>query len=162
MLKVLILSCILLLSSCSHYRTKPDIKDFVSNWTQQFSVQDKRYAKLYEKYLHTVEDIYSRAGEGDEFETYLESLESNSQVLADQEKTLPDLYRQKTGREIASDPEDYKGFIRSQTGLLYNKLYSARELKIQDEVGDALYGKLKENYQQFMKQENAEKFSFPL
>ena len=82
--------------------------------------------------------------------------------MADQEKTLPELYRQKTGREIASDPEDYKGFIRSQTGLLYNKLYSARELKIQDEAGDELYGKLKENYQLFMKQENAESFSFPL
>lgn len=162
MLKVLILSSVFIISSCSHYRTKADIHDFVASWTRQFSVQDERYAKLYEKYLHTVEGIYSRAGEGDEFESYLESLENNSQILADQEKTLPDLYRQKTGREIASDPEDYKGFIRAQTGLLYNKLYSARELKIQDEVGDELYGKLKENYQQFMKRENAETFSFPL
>lgn len=161
MLKTLILSLFFMLG-CSHYRTKADIKDFVADWTKQFSVQDERYSKTYEKYLHSVEDIYQRAGEADEFEAYLESLESNSQVLADQEKTLPDLYRERTGREIASDPEDYKTFIRNQTGLLYNKLYTARELKIRDEVGVDLYGKLKENYQQFMKQENAESFSFPL
>jgi hypothetical protein len=106
MLKVLILSFVFVLSACSHYRTKSDIQDFVSHWTKQFSIQDDRYAKLYEKYLNSVENIYIQTGQGREFETYLDSLESNSKVLADQEKTLPDLYRQKTGREIASDPED--------------------------------------------------------
>jgi hypothetical protein len=162
MLKVLILSCAFILSACSHYRTKADIKDFVSDWTKQFSIQDERYSKTYENYLHSVEEIYTRAGESKEFESYLESLESNSQVLADQEKTLPDLYLQRTGREIASDPEEYKTFIRAQTALLYNKLYTARELRLRDEAGGELYGKLKLNYQNFVKQEKAESFAFPL
>ena len=152
MLKILILSSFIFVSACSHHRTKADIKDFVADWTKQFSVQDERYSKTYEKYLHSVEEIYVLAGVGDEFESYLESLESNSQVLADQEQTLPELYREKTGREIASDPEEYKTFIRNQTGLLYNKLYTARELKIRDQVGEDLY----------VKQEKAERFSFPL
>jgi hypothetical protein len=82
--------------------------------------------------------------------------------MSDQEKTLPELYFQKTGRDIASDPSDYKSFIRTQTSRLYHKIYSARELKIREDSGEAIYQRLKENYRNFMRAENAENFAYPL
>lgn len=161
MWKFILLGC-LLLGGCSHSGPSQEVKSFVHNWTQQFKPQDKNYPKVYEQYLATVEETYRNSGAKDKFNSYLESLVNNSQILADQENALPQLYKEKTGRSVASDDQNYKLFITQQMTALYDKLFTARELKIREEVGPELYEDLKDNYQEFVKNENARKYAFPL
>ena len=83
-------------------------------------------------------------------------------VIAHQKSALPGLYKQRTGRNVASGDPTYSLFATKEMTELYDKLFAARELKIKDEVGEETYERLRNNYTKFVDKENAKQLGFPL
>lgn len=162
MFKLLILSSFIALAACTHTSSHPEVKSYMQSWHKQHESMDKRYAEMYKRYLNTVAKVFANNNQEKKFRAYLDSLNSNTQTLAQQQETLPDLYRQRTGRAIASDVSSYELFKTLEMTKLYDNLFDARELKLRDELGDALYQDLQSNYKDFMLKEQADQFGFPL
>lgn len=162
MFKSLCLASILIFTACSHSPSNQEVSSFMQSWHDQYESRDKRYSEKYERYLNSVAKVYEDNNQEKKFRSYLDSLNSNSQTLTQQQETLPDLYRQKTGRAIASDVSSYELFKTLEMTKLYDNLFDARELKLKDEVGEKLYQDLQANYKDFMVNEQADEFGFPL
>lgn len=162
MLRILFLIFVFFSVSCTHSTTSPQVKTFVQSWKDQYQPHNKNYAQVYQRYLTTVEKIYMDNDKPELFRAYLDSLNSNSQILADKESALLDLYNRKRGRTIASTSTDFKLYKTKQMTDLSDKLYQGRELKIKEDVGDEMYLDLLNNYNKFVSTKNAEMFAFPL
>jgi len=149
--------------SCTHSTPSPEVKTFVQSWKDQYEPHSENYAQVYQRYLASVEKVYKKNDQHEKFRSYLDSLNNNSQILADQEASILDLYRNSIRRTTASkDDSDFKLFRTRRMSELSDKLYQGRELKIKEEVGDSMYSDLHNNYNQFVSKTNAEKFAFPL
>lgn len=150
-------------SSCSHTNPSPEVKTFVQSLKDQYEPHDPFYSQVYERYITSVEIVYQKNLKSEKFRSYLDSLNNNYQILAHQKSALPGLYKQQTGREVASvDKKDYELFATREMTALSDKLFTARELKIKDEVGEKTYEDLRANYAKFAEKENATQFAFPL
>jgi hypothetical protein len=162
MVRLFFLSFFIFFASCSHHKPSTQVKTFVQSFQDQFEPHDPSYAQVYERYLASVETIYKEDLKNERFRSYLDSLNNNYQILAQQEKALPGLYKEQTGRVVASDDSNFRLFKTKEMTTLSDKLFAARELKIKDEAGEGTYEKLKENYVEFVEDENAKQFGFPL
>lgn len=148
--------------SCTHSTTSPQVKTFVQSWKDQYRPHNDNYAQVYQRYLTTVEKIYNDNDVPKKFRSYLDSLNNNSQILADQESSISELYNRKRGRTIASTSPDFRLYKTKRMADLSDKLYQGRELRIKEEVGDPMYLELLNNYNEFVSTKNAEMFAFPL
>lgn len=163
MFKFFVLVVLILFGACSTKGPSREVKTFVQSYEDQFNPKDPRYAQVYERYLASVEKIYNDNNKKNEFRSYLDSLNNNSQILSDQQNALPELFKKETGQTINdSTKQPYMLFRTRQMSSLSDKLYTARELKIKEEGGDELYEKLRINYAKFIEKEKAEKYGFPL
>lgn len=163
MFKFIVLVTLFMFGACSTKGPSREVKTFVQSYEDQFNPKDPRYAEVYERYLASVEKLYKESDKKNEFRSYLDSLNNNSQILADQKHALPELFKKETGQTINdSTKQPYLMFRNRQMTSLSDKLYTARELKIKDEGGEELYQKLRVNYAKFIEKEKAEKFGFPL
>ena len=138
------------------------VKTFVQSWKDQYQPHDELYAQVYQNYLTSVEKIYTYNDSPQKFRSYLDSLNNNSQILSDQESSLLHIYNRKKGRTIASLNTDFKLFKTKKMSDLSDKLYQRRELKIKQDLGDKMYLELLSNYDDFMDENNAALFAFPL
>ena len=162
MLRFFFLIVVLFSVACTHSTTSPQVNTFVQSWKDQYQPHNEKYAQVYQGYLTTVEKIYKDNDKPDKFRSYLDSLNSNSQILADQESAIAELYNRKRGRTIASTSSDFKLYKTKNMADLSDKLYQSRELKIKEEVGDEMYLELLNNYNGIVSSRNAEMFAFPL
>jgi len=162
MVRAFLLCLILLFTACTHTKTPSEVKTFVRSMQDQYEPHDPYYAQTYERYLTSVENVYRKNGQEKKFRSYLDSLNNNSQILEQQQAALPALYRNETGRKIASHDKNYELFKTREMTSLHDKIFTARELKIKDEVGDKTYENLQENYVKFIGKTDAEKYGFPL
>jgi hypothetical protein len=162
MLRFFFLIVVFFSISCTHSPTSPQVKTFVQSWKDQYQPHNEKYAQVYQSYLTTVEKIYKKNDNQDKFRSYLDSLNNNSQILADQESAIAELYSRKRGRTIASTGPEFKLYRTKKMTDLSDKLYQGRELRIKEEVGDEMYLDLLNNYNEFVSNRNAEMFAFPL
>ena len=162
MLRFFYLIVVIFSISCTHSPTSPQVKTFVQSWNDQYQPHNKNYSQVYQRYLTTVEKIYKDNDKPEKFRTYLDSLNSNSQILADKESALLDLYNKKRGRTIASTSPNFQLYKTKEMADLSDKLYQGRELRIKEEVGDEMYLDLLNNYNQFVSSKSAEIYAFPL
>lgn len=162
MLRFFLVVVIFFSISCTHSGPSPQVKTFVQSWKDQYQPHDELYAKVYQNYLSSVEKIYIDNDNPQNFRYYLDSLNNNSQILADQESSLLDTYNRKMGRTIASSNTEFKLFKTKKMSDLSDKLYQSRELKIKQDVGDKMYLELLNNYYDFIDKKNADLYAFPL
>lgn len=163
MFRLSLITVFLLCFSCSHSAPSSEVKTFVQTWKNQFQPHSETYAKVYEKYLNSVEKIYRKQDQHDKFKPYLDSLNNNSQILADQQAAIFNLYLHSKGRSIASkDDIDFKLFQTKTMSELSDRLYQGRELRIKEDVGDGMYLDLLNNYNEFVSKSDAKQFAFPL
>ena len=162
MLRFFLVIVVFISISCTHSGPSMQVKTFVQSWKDQYQPHDELYAQVYQNYLTSVEKIYTYNDSPQKFRSYLDSLNNNSQILSDQESSLLHIYNRKKGRTIASSNTDFKLFKTKKMSDLSDKLYQRRELKIKQDLGDKMYLELLSNYDDFMDENNAALFAFPL
>lgn len=162
MIRLLIMSLFILITACSHSKPSVQVRDFVQSWSDQYKPNQPLYSDKYKNYLMSVENIYKKHEKSEKFRSYLDSLNINSQILAHQESALPGLYKQQTGRSVASSDRNFIMYRNKEMSALDEKLFTARELKLQDEVGPEMFDELHRNYEKFMNENSAQELNFPL
>ncbi|MBA2405298.1 MAG: hypothetical protein H0V66_11050 [Bdellovibrionales bacterium] len=162
MLRIFILGLMIFSASCAHVGSSQEVKTFVQSMRDQYQQKDPQFIQDYERYLASVENVYEKYDKKEKFRSYLDSLNNNFQILAHQESALPALYKQEKGRALASGDRDFEIYKTQKMNALYEKLFSARELKIKDEVGEEVFQNLDQNHKKFAQREKNSDSTFPL
>jgi hypothetical protein len=149
---------------------------------------DQQFLEAYRNYLNSVQEFYSRNDIQDKFDTYLSSLQENHEQLAQMRQELTGQQAEEAGRPWEGDrsvSQEERGPLgigdedRMQSeqerqpinrrlektqkmSNKYDRLTREREEQLRSELGEELFGQLKENYLSFQENYEGTKYYFPI
>jgi hypothetical protein len=138
------------------------IDQFVDNWTSKSGEKNQRYQEQYKAYLSSVQNIFKSQGVDQSFETYLKTINNASELMQEEEKQLPELYKKMKGKTANTSSKEYKLFRTQYLSNFYDKLMKMREETIRDMVTEDTFQKLRQNYKVYNYSPKIPEYGFPL
>jgi hypothetical protein len=153
----------LILFSCATPQppVSSNVEKFVKNWSENFiDPANPEIESTYLKYLSRVERIYNNTGNAPLFNVYLDSVTNVYQVIAHRENVLPTMYQRDKRRGVTRLSQ--QEFISQDLRGLRERIFTEREQRIKNKLGEDTFSELRKNYTDFMKRMSPESFVFPL
>lgn len=164
MLRPLLAVCLCFLFACStNVKNKSQAVDqFIQTWGADYKPNDKAYVDSYKNYLLSVEEFYKDHKVESKFPHYLNSIMNASQIIAHQENTLPFIYKKEKRLRPESNPKDYELYKTRKITALHDRLFTEREARLKEELGEEVYKKLRDHYWSFNEKNKSQNLGFPL